>query len=100
MAAGNTCAVVTNCDHKQDPRKRSLDGIHVRVPHAFCVQATDFLLAATPQSSPVVGSITLPICVILVAGKPLSSACLRMTASSFARYIQNVLSAATNDSDH
>src|ERR1041385_3106222 len=49
---------------------------------------------------PVVGSITFPISVILVAGKPLSSACRRIMASSFARYTQNILFAAMNDSFH
>lgn len=37
------------------------------------------------QAEAVVGSIILPIIVILVAGKPLSSACLRIRASSLAR---------------
>src|SRR6267142_4325918 len=48
----------------------------------------------------VVGSIVLLISVILVAGNPLSSACRRITASSLARYTQNVLSAVTKDSFH
>src|SRR5262249_2839643 len=37
------------------------------------------------SSLAVFGPITLPISVILFAGKPLSSACFRIAASSFAR---------------
>src|SRR6516164_138758 len=47
------------------------------------------------QAAAVVGSIIFFIAVILVAGKPLISACLRMIASSFARYTQKVLLSAT-----
>jgi hypothetical protein len=42
----------------------------------------------------VVGSIIVFTAVILVAGKPLISACLRMIASSLARYTQKVLLSA------
>jgi hypothetical protein len=43
----------------------------------------------------VVGSIILRTSVILVAGKPLISACLRIMSSSLARYTQKVLLSAT-----
>lgn len=48
----------------------------------------------------VVGSIIFRTRVMLVAGKPLISACLRIVSSSLARYTQKVLSAATKLSTH
>jgi hypothetical protein len=47
------------------------------------------------QEASVVGSIIFFTSVIFVAGKPLISACLRMMASSRARYTQKVLLSAT-----
>ena len=47
------------------------------------------------QEASVVGSIIFFTSVIFVAGKPLISACLRMMASSLARYTQKVLLSAT-----
>ena len=64
---------------------RSLDpGAKPRDDHAGCVMAIE-IQTGTAQAAAVVGSIIFFTSVILVAGKPLISACLRMIASSLAR---------------
>jgi hypothetical protein len=57
-------------------------------------------LSLDQTAAAVAGSIIFFTWVIFVAGKPLISACLRIIASSLAKYTQKVFLSATKDSTH
>ena len=79
-----------------EPSRRSPDGRVAPRPAARLGARRQWITPPLPSS----GRSSSSLSVILVAGKPLISACLRMIASSFARYTQKVLLSATNDSTH
>jgi hypothetical protein len=89
--------ILSHLMRRREPSRTKLPSHHWYVATAsnFKASRQNLPRAISPYVAAVVGSIIFFTSVILVAGNPLISACLRMIPSSLARYTQNVLSSAT-----